>query len=241
MTKRVRIYCDFDGTVCTRDIGEEFFLSFAGNAVQVIVDELLRGEINSREWLKRACDAVPAMNREIFESYVDQFTVDPHFHAFREFAMQHGAMITVISDGLDAYVGRVLANAGLHDVPFFANHAEFVMVNGTPKLTVSFPHTDAECSACGNCKRNHMLAQSAEDDIIVYAGDGFSDRCPVGYADIVFAKRQLIKHCQQQNITYHEFQNFGDVQKKLEEILQHKRIRHRREAAMARRDVFMQG
>jgi 2-hydroxy-3-keto-5-methylthiopentenyl-1-phosphate phosphatase len=86
-----------------------------------------------------------------------------------------------------------------------------------------------------------MLAQSADEDIVVYVGDGFSDRCPVNYADIVFAKRHLIKHCQQQNITYHEFQNFGDVQKKLEEVLQRKRIRHRREAAMARRDVYMQG
>jgi 2-hydroxy-3-keto-5-methylthiopentenyl-1-phosphate phosphatase len=77
--------------------------------------------------------------------------------------------------------------------------------------------------------------------VLVYIGDGFSDRCPVRYADIVFAKRQLIKHCQQQNITYYEFRRFDDVQKKMEEILQRKRIRHRQEAVMARREVYMQG
>ena len=237
----VRIFCDFDGTVCTRDIGEEFFRSFAGESVDALVDELLRGEINTQQWLQRMCEAIPSMNREQFETYVDQFFVDPYFVSFVQFAEEREIAVTVVSDGLDAYVERVLAKAGLNRVPFFANHAEFVTVNGTPRLSVSFPHTDAECTSCGNCKRNHMLSQSADEDLIVYAGDGFSDRCPVKYADVVFAKRHLIKHCQQQNITYHEFQNFGDVQKKLEDVLQRKRIRHRREAAMARRDVFMQG
>jgi hypothetical protein len=51
----------------------------------------------------------------------------------------------------------------------------------------------------------------------------------------------LIKYCQQQNISYHEFHHFGDVRRRLEQILQRKRIKQRREAAMARREAFMQG
>ena len=92
---------------------------------------------------------------------------------------------------------------------------------------------DAECNLCGNCKRNHILNTSADEDMIVYVGDGYSDRCPVKYADFVFAKRQLIKYCQEQNITYFEFNHFGDVEAKMEEIIHRKRIRHRQEAAMA--------
>jgi 2-hydroxy-3-keto-5-methylthiopentenyl-1-phosphate phosphatase len=82
---------------------------------------------------------------------------------------------------------------------------------------------------------------SSDEDIIVYVGDGISDRCPVRYADIVFAKRGLLTYCQEQNITFHEFSTFRDVQRRLETILQQKRIRKRREAEMARRDVYMQG
>jgi 2,3-diketo-5-methylthio-1-phosphopentane phosphatase len=237
----IRVFCDFDGTVCPQDIGEEFFRAFAGCTVQKIVDELLRGEINSQQWLQRVCDAVPSVSRLQFDAYVGQFAADPRFAEFVRFAEARSAAVAVVSDGLDAYITPILFKAGLQRVPVFANHAEFVNINGTPKLAVSFPSTDAECTACGNCKRNHMLSQSADDDVIVYAGDGFSDRCPVRYADIVFAKRQLIKHCQDQNITYYEFNHFGDVQKKMEEIVQRKRIRHRQEAAMARRDVYMQG
>ena len=38
--------------------------------------------------------------------------------------------------------------------------------------------------------------------MIVYVGDGYSDRCPVQYADIVFAKGDLQTYCQEQNISY---------------------------------------
>jgi 2-hydroxy-3-keto-5-methylthiopentenyl-1-phosphate phosphatase len=86
-----------------------------------------------------------------------------------------------------------------------------------------------------------VLTLSGDDDIIMYIGDGISDRCPVRFADIVFAKGRLIRYCQEQNIPYHEFRTFDDVRSRLELILQQKRIRKRREAEMARRDVFAQG
>jgi 2-hydroxy-3-keto-5-methylthiopentenyl-1-phosphate phosphatase len=237
----VRVFCDFDGTVCPQDIGEEFFRAFADDTVQQIVDELLQGKINSQQWLRRACDAVPLITRAQFDAYIDLFAADPFFAQFVHFVEAQGAAVSVVSDGLDAYVTSILFKAGLQHVPVFANHAEFVNLNGIARLAVSFPHTDAECAVCGNCKRNHILAQAADDDVIVYAGDGFSDRCPVRYADIVFAKRHLIKHCRQQNITYYEFNHFDDVQKKMEEIFHRKRIRRRQEASMARREAYMQG
>ena len=233
----IRVYCDFDGTVCLQDVGEQFFRSFAREKAEESVRNLLSGEITMQQWLRELCEAIPSMKQEIFLKYVDQFSVDPHFAGFVRFCADHDVPVTILTDGIDVYVERVLSNAGLSHIPFFANHAEFVR----EKLNVSFPYTDAECSLCGSCKRNHMLNTSADEDIIVYVGDGYSDRCPVRYADFVFAKRQLIKHCQQQNITFFEFIHFGDVQVKLEEILQRKRIRHRQEAAMARREVFVQG
>jgi 2,3-diketo-5-methylthio-1-phosphopentane phosphatase len=233
----IRVFCDFDGTVCLQDVGEQFFREFTGEKAEASVRHLLSGEITMQMWLTELCEAIPSMKHDEFLKYVDQFVVDPHFAGFVSFCKERDIPLTVLSDGLDAYVERILSNTGLVQVPFFANHAEFV----GEELKVSFPYTDAECSLCGNCKRNHMLNTSADEDVIVYIGDGYSDRCPVRYADFVFAKRQLIKHCQQQNITFFEFNYFGDVQVKLEEILQRKRIRCRQEAAMARREVFAQG
>jgi 2-hydroxy-3-keto-5-methylthiopentenyl-1-phosphate phosphatase len=233
----IRVFCDFDGTVCLQDVGEHFFREYASEKAEESVRRLLGGEITMQMWFMELCNAIPSITRDELLKYVDQFSIDPHFPEFVRFCTDLDVPITILTDGLDVYVERVLSNGGVGYVPFFANHAEFV----GERLNVSFPYTDAECSLCGNCKRNHILNGSADEDIIVYIGDGYSDRCPIRYADIVFAKRQLIKHCQEQNITYFEFNYFDDVQVKLKKILHRKRIRHRQEAATARREVFMQG
>ncbi len=86
-----------------------------------------------------------------------------------------------------------------------------------------------------------MITSSGDDDIIVYAGDGLSDRCAVRYADVVFAKKSLVKYCQEQNISYFEFSTFREIQERLESLVGRKRLKKRREAEMARRDAFMQG
>jgi len=233
----IRVFCDFDGTVCLQDVGQQLFREFAGEKAEVSVQRLLGGKITMQMWFMELCNAIPSITRDELLKYVDQFSIDPHFPEFVSFCTDCHVSVTILTDGLDVYVERVLSNGGVGQLPFFANHAEFVK----ERLKASFPYADAECNLCGNCKRNHMLNASADDDIIVYVGDGYSDRCPVRYADFVFAKRQLIKYCQQQNIPFFEFDDFNDVQLKLEEILKRKRIKTRQEAAMARREVFMQG
>jgi 2-hydroxy-3-keto-5-methylthiopentenyl-1-phosphate phosphatase len=237
----VRVFCDFDGTVCPQDVGETFFRKYTGDQAEESVKRLINGEITMQGWLKELCESIPSITWKDFNTFVDQFTVDGYFKDFIQFCKLHEVSVTILSDGLDLYVDRVLSNAGLNDIPFYANHAVIDDSNGSGKIAVSFPHTDAECNLCGNCKRNCMLHASADEDIIIYIGDGYSDRCPVQYADFVFAKRQLIKYCQVKNITYFEFNNFSDVQMKVEEIINRKRIRHRQEAAMMRREAFMQG
>jgi len=237
----IRIFCDFDGTLATEDIGREIFLKFAGADAAVLGAQYVNGEITARECLLREAAAVVGVQPGQLHDFIDQFRADPSFGEFRAFCDGHDIPIIVLSDGLDVYVERILRRSGFGDVAFFANHLSFVNEGSATKLRVSFPYTDSECEFCGNCKRNHMLTGSGEDDILVYVGDGISDRCPVRYADVVFAKESLIKYCQMENISYYEFTDFADIQRRLESLLLKKRIRPRREAAMARRDVFMQG
>jgi 2,3-diketo-5-methylthio-1-phosphopentane phosphatase len=237
----VRVFCDFDGTAAAEDVGNRLFHTFAGDRASEIVAEYLEGRATARECLRDECAAVGNISEHDLASFVDGFGLDPFFKEFVQFCRSHEIPLTILSDGLDFYVERILKANGLEGIPFFANHLELVQVEGATRMVPSFPYTDSECVRCGNCKRNHILTLSADDDIVVYVGDGISDRCPVRYADIVFAKKGLIKYCQEQNITYHEYRHFGDVQQRLDPILQKKRIKPRREARMARREVLLQG
>ena len=237
----MRVYSDFDGTIAVHDIGNQLFRKYVGSNAVEIVKHYLDGTMTARECLTQECAAVDHVTEEDMDAFVRQFSLDPTFDAFVEFCKQRGIPLVVLSDGLDFYVGRLLKQHGHGDLPFFSNHLEFVQRGETTKMVPSFPHSDAECLLCGNCKRNHLLTLSGDDDIIVYLGDGISDRCPVRYADIVFAKGSLRGYCQEQNITYREFRDFTDVMERLEVLLQRKRIKKRREAEMARREVFSQG
>jgi 2-hydroxy-3-keto-5-methylthiopentenyl-1-phosphate phosphatase len=241
----VRVFCDFDGTIATEDVGNKFFRTFAGERAVHIVQRYLNGEINARECLELECAALtsftPNITSEQLVAFFDQFEIDPQFPAFVDFCTANEIPVTIVSDGLDLYVQRILENHRLGHLRWFANHVEIVARDGVTSVLPSFPYRDAECDRCGNCKRNHLVTLSGDDDIIVYVGDGISDHCPVRYADIVFAKGSLLVYCQEQNITYHAFRHFGDVQARLENILQQRRLRKRREAEVARRDLFKQG
>jgi 2,3-diketo-5-methylthio-1-phosphopentane phosphatase len=238
----VRVFCDFDGTIAVRDVGDRLFRTYGGSEAERTVREYLDGAINARECIVRECRAVPNLTKETFLEFVDQFQLDPGFHRFLEFCEEQGIPLVVVSDGFELYVRRLLENNGLGGLSVFANRVDFIDADGITRIVPSFPYRDAECDQCANCKRNRLLTLSADDDRIVYIGDGFSDRCPVRYADIVFAKRELIPYCQDQNITYHSFQTFDDVRQRMEAMLKGgKRIKMRREAFMARQSVYRQG
>lgn len=237
----LRVFSDFDGTIAVEDVGSQLFRRFAGSRAVEIVRKYLDGTITARDCLTQECQAVENVTVSELEQFVNQFSLDAPFGPFVEFCRHRSIPVVVLSDGLDFYVERLLKRHGFEGLPFLSNHLEFVQQGPSTKLSPSFPYTDAECLRCGNCKRNHLLTLSGDDDIIVFIGNGMSDRCPVRYADIVFAKGELIRYCQEQNITYHEFRDFSDVERRLELILQRKRIRKRREAEMARREVFAQG
>jgi 2-hydroxy-3-keto-5-methylthiopentenyl-1-phosphate phosphatase len=237
----VRVFCDFDGTIAVQDVGKELFSHYGGKGADTIAQQYLAGSITARQCLIAEADLVSDISSSRLGEFVDQFDIDPHFASFSKYCLQRNIPLVVLSDGLDFYVERILKRNQLEECTFFANHLEFVNVGVTAKFEITFPYTDSECQFCGNCKRNHMLTLSGDDDIIVYVGDGISDRCPVRFADIVFAKKELIHYCQQENISYYEYVNFGDVQSRIEFLLTKPRIKKRREAEMARREVFMQG
>lgn len=236
----LRVYCDFDGTAAQADVGSSLFRTFAGDRSAVIVQRYLEGEINARECLRLECEAIGRVRREDLEAFVDSCPLDPGLHELVSFCEAEGLPFTILSDGLDFYVGRLLRRAGLERVPFFANRAVWTDAgDGVVTLSPEFPYRDEHCDLCGNCKRNHIATLSADEDPVAYIGDGISDRCPVRFADIVFAKRDLVRYCQERNVTYIPYVHLGDVREHLRQVVAGERIRRRREAVMARRDLFI--
>jgi 2-hydroxy-3-keto-5-methylthiopentenyl-1-phosphate phosphatase len=107
----LRVFCDFDGTVCPADVGAQFLRTYAPGDAERIVGEFMSGDIGAQEYLRRQCAAVGRMTEEVFDAFADQFTVDSHFPAFVEFCDREGMPVAIVSDGLDRYVQRILERA----------------------------------------------------------------------------------------------------------------------------------
>jgi 2,3-diketo-5-methylthio-1-phosphopentane phosphatase len=236
----LRLFVDFDGTITRGDVGNLFFRTFGGTACDELVRRFRAGEISARECFLGEARAMGRVAPGALEELVDAQEIDPSFRDLAAFCREQGVELLVVSDGLDYYIRRILARNNCGDVPFASNVATLVRPgeDGRAEVSVTFPHPDAVCDRCACCKRNIMLTGSAEEDSIAYVGEGFSDRCPVRYADIVFAKDVLQTYCQNENISYYPYSTFGDVILRLRHLLDHARLRPRPRAAMERRAAF---
>ena len=171
---------------------------------------------------------------------MDGQRIDPHFGSFAAFCADRGLGLTILSDGLDYYIARILRRHGISGVPFFANRLDLIDVpGGGQRLRISFPHAEGAHTRYACPKHLLMVTQAGDGDVIAYVGEGYSDRLPAEYADIVFAKDALQTWCQQRNISYHTYASFRDVHERCERLLARPRLRQRREADMKRRALFI--
>jgi 2-hydroxy-3-keto-5-methylthiopentenyl-1-phosphate phosphatase len=235
---RLRAFVDFDGTISRHDVGNALFLRLGGEQCENLVRAYREERISAVECFRAEAAAMGAVKREDLWGFIDGQQIDPDFPRFVRFCREQDIVLTVVSDGLDLYIRRILAAHDLHDLTVVANQASLVEEGNTVRMVLEFPWTNAECPRCACCKRNAMLAATGDDELIVYVGEGYSDRCPVRYADIIFARGELQKFCQQENISYHLYSTFGDVGARLEKLTQRRRLHKRTAAEHLRREAF---
>jgi len=237
---KLKIFCDFDGTVTARDtwmaIGEQFIRD--KEKWYELIRKFENLEIGARECFLGEIALIRDFEFQVFNEIIDKQELDKHFLDFAKFCDDKGLPMTILSEGMDYYIRRVLKNYHLN-IPFYTN--KFVLSDDEKSFHLEFPFSDSDCIKCGCCKRNLVLNMTGDDEISVYIGDGFSDACVSHYADIVFAKRSLASYCWKNNITYFEYRDFSDIVNKLEKIMLKKNIKHRQTASLKRREVFLRG
>ncbi len=213
---KLRVFCDFDGTVAQNDVGNLVFTTF-GNEDHwwKLVREWEKGELEGREmWRKQA--AISRMTPSQLDEFAATQAIDPTFPGFVEFCKAHRFPVYVVSDGMDAYISRILEHNGLDDLIVLSNHME---VSSAGILQVDFPYYEDGCGACANCKGLHVSKETKPGEISIYIGDGYSDKCALAIADITFAKDDLLLYCREKNFPCRPYRNFEQVQKELQELL----------------------
>jgi len=134
----------------------------------------------------------------------------PHDAAFASFVdsvRARGAQVEIVSDGLGFYVQSNLETLGVADV-FVATNDNAVEGGGAG---MSFPFSHPSCFVCGTCKRERVRLHQAAGRVVVFVGDGTSDRFAAAHADMVFAKEALARICRAEGWPALEWDDFEDV------------------------------
>lgn len=211
---RTAVFCDFDGTIASRDVGYNIFHHFSGGRTIELLPDWKAGRMSSRDILRREAEMAPVTEAELI-AYLEGFTLDPGFPSFAERCRQEDIDLIVVSDGLDLYINHLLKKNNLSHLPLITNHGYF---NGG-RIEVEFPFVNHDCAKCGSCKGERIREYRQQHDgttQVVFVGDGFSDACAVPETDLLFAKKDLERYCRMNNIDCITYQDFFDVAREME-------------------------
>jgi 2-hydroxy-3-keto-5-methylthiopentenyl-1-phosphate phosphatase len=195
-------HVDFDGTIAIIDTVDTLLSLYAEPRWLEIEEAWVAGQIGSRDAMA-AQVALLRLRPEELEAFADSVEIDPGFLSFAHACADHRIPLTVVSDGLDRVVARVLARHGL-SYPIRANRLE---QTGADRWRLTFPYAADGCGS-GNCK---CRTPSRVGALRVLIGDGRSDFCAADTVDLCLAKSKLIQHCRDEGIPHVTFTDFHDV------------------------------
>jgi 2-hydroxy-3-keto-5-methylthiopentenyl-1-phosphate phosphatase len=161
--------------------------------------------------MKWDMDVLPR-DGELLRAEAAAMPQDEAFPGFVAAVQSRGAQVEVVSDGLGFYVAPNLAKLGVTDV-FVATNANRVENGGEG---MSFPFGHPTCFVCGTCKRERVRLHQASGRVVVFIGDGTSDRYGAAHADMVFAKEGLARICVDEGWPFIEWSSFVDVHAEIE-------------------------
>lgn len=208
----MQVFCDFDGTISIQDATDFILTRFADRRWQNIEEQWKHGAIGSAECMQRQVALIRAARQDL-DAALDAIEIDPSFAAFAGFCRSQRIPVTVISDGVDYFIHRIIARYHLPSLPVIANHLTLLEHDGATRYRLALPFSQATCeAAAGMCKCRCVAAATGTR---IYIGDGRSDFCVANKPEVVFAKGILAEFCTQQNIAFIPYSRFSDVAREL--------------------------
>lgn len=202
------IYCDFDGTITKDDSVNSFFEMYAPKSWMDSEKLWVEGKISSRENAIIQVGLLKNVSQKQLDDYIDSIEIDDYFLEFVDFVKTNNIKLTILSDGFDLFIKKVLERYNL-DIPYFANKLTY---NGG-SFSIEFPYYNDDCEKkAGMCK-----CQKVKEEHFCYIGDGTSDLCIASKADVLFASKNLHKYCEEHKIKHSHFTSFRNIIEVLKE------------------------
>lgn len=208
-----QVWIDFDGTISQRDVLDELIRKFAKNdSWRLIEERWAAGLIGSFDCLREEFALLRVHAPELTD-FVRHIPIDSGFHVLINLLRSAGVPVAILSDGVERFIRLILMENGFTNIPIYANR----IVHHRDRLTLRCHLRFSGCeSGAAHCKCNTAAKIGQPDRKSIYIGDGRSDLCPAGKADLVFAKGVLAKELALRKMHYVPYATLADVAARLE-------------------------
>jgi 2,3-diketo-5-methylthio-1-phosphopentane phosphatase len=205
----MQVFCDFDGTIAKVDTTDLVLTRLADPSWEDLEGRWKRGEIAAAECM-RGQVALIGDDDAALDAVLDSVELTEGFVSFAAWCQTNAVPLTVVSDGVDYFIARILGRHGLGHLPVIANR----LAGEATARRLEQPWSRAGCAAgSGVCKcQAAARAEGGEDvPLLVFIGDGRSDFCVSGRADLLFARDALADYARSRAMPHHEFSDFHTI------------------------------
>jgi 2-hydroxy-3-keto-5-methylthiopentenyl-1-phosphate phosphatase len=210
----LRIFCDFDGTISREDTTDLVLTRLADPSWESVEADWAAGRIDAAACMTQQI-ALLKVSLPAIDAVLDTIQLRDGFGAFLAWARNRAASFTVVSDGVDYFINRILARNGIVGLRVIANR---LIPNPAGGWLLEQPFKMPACaSGSGVCKCS-VLAAFNDDRPLVFIGDGRSDFCVSAKPDILFATGNLPAFCRERDLPHTEFTSFDQVQAALVQL-----------------------
>jgi len=206
----MQIFCDFDGTITTLDTTDHVLTRLASPAWEELEADWCAGRMDAASCM-RGQIALLQGDSAALDAVLDEVGLAPGFRDFVDWCAVSAIPLTIVSDGVDYFIRRILARHDVADLPVVSNK----LAGRAGARRLAQPHRRDGCAAgAGVCKcevTRRRQGPSRGRPALVYIGDGRSDFCVSARADVLFAKDVLADYAERRGQSHHPFSTFHDV------------------------------
>lgn len=196
------VFCDFDGTITSKETFIGMFSIFTPDLFRTIAPEMVAGRVTLREGVRKLIESIPSEKYDAILEYTLTVDIRPGFTELLDYLEAMGVPFIIISGGfrvmVETRLGQLLKR--VHAV-----HAVDIDTGGPFIRVLRTVEGDTELMA----KAAVMAGYSCGEAVAI--GDGSTDNNMALSASIVYARDGLMKFLQAQGRPFVQWNDFNDI------------------------------
>jgi 2,3-diketo-5-methylthio-1-phosphopentane phosphatase len=221
-TTIAEVWLDFDGTLTDQDVVDSLVRKYSkSDEWRRLEDAWQAGRIGSRACLSGQFDLIRVGDEEL-DRFLGSVSLDPGASRLLFLLRRYGVPATILSDGIDWFIDRILRAHDLEPPPVRSN----TLVRAGESWRLVCPHFSSDCSAgAAHCKCTSMERLEGRGRRRIYIGDGRSDLCAARNAHFRFAKAKLAAHLEEEALEFVPYTTLHDICRVLETAWSQPKVR----------------